>query len=1245
MTTYINACNGPTDKSIQYSINATTADLRKGGSLSWRTNNPTLMPLNLSAKQNNALGCARCVAIFNNETDARNAFFAEMERPYYQRRTLAKAIKTFCPDYVIPPPQWDDQKNQPILPWIHQATGMDLDKPISNTAALYDFICSIHGWQVGTIEQIEIDEQHQAQHIDMVVGNNVLINGKTAVHAQSNGVLSTTDVCLTSVGQSVIPIPYTNVARSSDVTNVAQTVKVGGNGMANLKSYFSRSAGDEAGDKKGIHSRTIQGKAEFLTGSPNVYIEGLPAVRQDDIMSSNNANTTLSTLTQPGASMTAALRERLRQSETKSNPHQALTAMIVYAQPSETLYGAGKLMVTQHSFEHSYLLASGASEARDQLIEIPHIDTPCSLDLRLPCPNADEVMIPCGQVETQSLANDKTPEQKTALVAITPLVFTEASLDKSSACPPDDIENLPSKLKHATCGYIYIFVDGYLWREVACIGDGQYSDVDLEQEHSLDQRAHRSTATQRILIPTRTNGLFHAQPGLQNCKVEIAFSRLQWNWQYICDLGGMFVTDKRLNKRPLMQKCDDTSRALRLRGERCQTFDFSQHTDPANCDYIFASNGIYNVYLHDMVGIAQRYHVWLDELSARMQLLYEHNKGQPYYDSAMLACQMFLNSKYNTERNRYTTPYHMGGTTTPEKQSITKVVDKLSTEEIEKRLITPAEINLLEQYLEICNEAIDFINSQYQTELLNTLTTQAKVHPPTHWFAAFRDLSTTNCKVYLLSNLAVYTILNTLSKPLKNLPIFVQGLVTDESKPKRNQLLEQMRKLEQKIKQLNTTLTDKASWLRKQFCADINAFGDRLKNPTAAPINTDQEPGHFDPEKFKQSIHHFENSDADDIHVFALKSVTSGQQVYASFLSYWHRNLDLDTNFNVKRQIIEMVGATMKGTGLDAFVNLSFNQIGNLPEDHVIIAGNIGSHHALSHLNDENYRAANKELNKLSKAILNKQSLKKDDFIPLARFMAKSSHTQHSSHRHTIITNHKNRETVGVTTKSDVAALLQQHVDKLNSLEDIKRYKIEVLTVPINDLPKGLVHLYEKGNPLRDSRGLRINKLSLFNNALQKGVPVGLFAFSLFQITYAYQHYEDSFQRHGELYSGIKQITFWAELAAAGALMYEAYISSETAMSKNILKNRMKDINKLINPKTPLKITRLSLANGLVGIIGSAIMAWDAYFLLQKRDRDAATWGYTAAATSSILAYASIVSAAGPVVWGTNHCRSTIFID
>jgi len=129
--------------------------------------------------------------------------------------------------------------------------------------------------------------------------SNVLFNGLTAVHAGSNGTLTTSDTCLTP--PYCVPVVYTNIAKSSDAAKTATSVTINGNPVCHQQSIFSVSTGDAPGSCGGIISGTVQGIAEFVTFSNNIMIEGIPAVRQTDMMTSNFKNTSPMPLQQPGA--------------------------------------------------------------------------------------------------------------------------------------------------------------------------------------------------------------------------------------------------------------------------------------------------------------------------------------------------------------------------------------------------------------------------------------------------------------------------------------------------------------------------------------------------------------------------------------------------------------------------------------------------------------------------------------------------------------------------------------------------------------------------------------------------------------------------------------------------------------------------------------------------------------------------------------------------------------------------------
>ncbi|NMR26335.1 DUF4150 domain-containing protein [Pseudoalteromonas sp. NEC-BIFX-2020_015] len=355
---YINAAAGKQTGSVQYDTDALTADVRTGGSVTWRHNNPTLIGLNNSARSNNALGKANGIAIFEDKANGEAAFLAEIARPKYREKTLGEMVSIFIPDYIIPPPQWDSQKNEPVLPWNEPQSNMDVNKPISNAQDFLDLVSTHLGWEQGNQEQLTKDTQSQAAQVATVSGQNVLINGRTAVHQDSGGKLMTIDVCLTTVGPSVIPIPYPNKAQVSDITDVSSSVKVNGNGAANVKSTFTQSSGDTPGDKKGIISSDNDGEAEFILGSFNVLIEGKPAVRQGDLMISNSKNTPPMALMQSGGPAPRGLSVQVRDLDTQSeDPAQA--AFIVETNANNNLIGQGKFTVTQGAFNNNQVFDEG----------------------------------------------------------------------------------------------------------------------------------------------------------------------------------------------------------------------------------------------------------------------------------------------------------------------------------------------------------------------------------------------------------------------------------------------------------------------------------------------------------------------------------------------------------------------------------------------------------------------------------------------------------------------------------------------------------------------------------------------------------------------------------------------------------------------------------------------------------------------------------------------------------------------
>src|SRR6266446_9881979 len=133
------------------------------------------------------------------------------------------------------------------------------------------------------------------------MGVTVGVNNLSVVHAGSGGVtIAFPDVCKTPSPAGPIPIPYPNIAQSSDTAQGSKTVKMDGNPICLKDSNFSMSTGDEAGSAGGgVVSSKIKGKAEFVNFSFDVKFEGKNVARAFDLMLHNDKNTPPFPLIQP----------------------------------------------------------------------------------------------------------------------------------------------------------------------------------------------------------------------------------------------------------------------------------------------------------------------------------------------------------------------------------------------------------------------------------------------------------------------------------------------------------------------------------------------------------------------------------------------------------------------------------------------------------------------------------------------------------------------------------------------------------------------------------------------------------------------------------------------------------------------------------------------------------------------------------------------------------------------------------
>lgn len=100
--------------------------------------------------------------------------------------------------------------------------------------------------------------------------------------------LCSPDVCLTP--PVPVPIPYVNIGEHTVAVSFSTVVMFGGMFALNTGSNLPITQGDEAGTAGGVISGTVMSTGYFLTGSPIVTVQGIPAVRLTSLTSGNNSN-------------------------------------------------------------------------------------------------------------------------------------------------------------------------------------------------------------------------------------------------------------------------------------------------------------------------------------------------------------------------------------------------------------------------------------------------------------------------------------------------------------------------------------------------------------------------------------------------------------------------------------------------------------------------------------------------------------------------------------------------------------------------------------------------------------------------------------------------------------------------------------------------------------------------------------------------------------------------------------------
>ncbi len=509
----------------------------------------------------------------------------------------------------------------------------------------------------------------------------LLINDRSAVHQASGGVLTTTSVNYT--GSKRKPVAYQNIALSKDATNTSQNICSNGYPLCHKQSYFSKSIGDEAGNGGGINSGTINGKAEFLTYSSNVFFNGIAAVRDQDKMVSNSGNTAPQPLQQGGRGTNSPMNAlQNKQIDTLDDyyipwdilgpQHIPLNRLLSYKQNN-----------TSHNLSLDSHCSENAPRSDTRRVLIPHLKQQ-QTDVWIKHSIGQMAQLPLGQ--NIKPTRGEPWKVRLFLHCLVPLQFRWATNPPEGSIHPgkqdySDIARLPSTMREKIyayfakqgwpddwlgqlpeplksmvkqqlkpyhepklrTGWVYIYRDGYLWQECQVVTGGQLQDVDLCKESGKDQRNSTGRKFHFVLLPYTVNGL--------EVILEVAYSEIQWSWNRIEYFGGMDPKDERYQG-----KTQDVNyhSAQQRRLSRFQRINlgplWTGEQDHSPRDVIINHDNKHMpvALLSDPLGFAQNAYydllgTWLDFLSLYQDTM--NTSFNPFFHSALLTYRIFFNDE------------------------------------------------------------------------------------------------------------------------------------------------------------------------------------------------------------------------------------------------------------------------------------------------------------------------------------------------------------------------------------------------------------------------------------------------------------------------------------------------------------------------------------------------------------------------------------------------------------------------
>ena len=217
--------------------------------------------------------------------------------------------------------------------------------------------------------------------------------------------------------------------------------------------------------------------------------------------------------------------------------------------------------------------------------------------------------IPVAEDVSTVASDEQRPQWDNVLVPVIPRAYLTADADRLDAfyprCDPQ-----------TRTGWLYIYLDGRLWRELQVLPEGGLKDVNLSFEKGLDKREATAGGDYLVALPYKVKG--------RSPLIEMCYSEVQWDWARIDALGGMGEEDPRQNQGTAVLPGDSSTAAVQLRKQRLQHIDLSEYPDFSRTDgpvgpadefpvalrsrrhlRAWHDSGLPVVYLHDPIGVAK----------------------------------------------------------------------------------------------------------------------------------------------------------------------------------------------------------------------------------------------------------------------------------------------------------------------------------------------------------------------------------------------------------------------------------------------------------------------------------------------------------------------------------------------------------------------------------------------------------------------------------------------------------------